>query len=73
MLLYLHLPPFYHSENKLKPMRKIYFILIKLRSKLLVFLTHNMALPVLRFIRRPQVFPFTAAELQRFEPETLGY
>ncbi len=32
-----------------------------------------MALPVLRFIRRPQVFPFTAAELKRFEPETLGY
>ena len=54
-------------------MRKIYSILIKLRSKLLVFLTHNMALPVLRFIRRPQVFPFTAAELKQFEPDTLGY
>lgn len=54
-------------------MRKIYSILIKLRSKLLVFLTHNMALPVLRLIRKPKLFPYTAAELKSLESDTLGY
>jgi ubiquinone biosynthesis protein Coq4 len=31
-----------------------------------------MALPVLRLIRRPQVFPYTAAELKEFPAGTLG-
>lgn len=51
----------------------MYSILTRLRSGLLVFLTHNMALPMLRFIRRPQVFPFSSAELSSFPTGTLGY
>ncbi len=54
-------------------MHKLYTILTRLRSQLLVFLTHNMALPMLRFIRRPQVFPFSATELQNFPAGTLGF
>ena len=54
-------------------MHKLYSILIHIRSKALVFLTHNMALPMLRFIRRPQVFPYTAVELQGFPAGTLGF
>jgi hypothetical protein len=54
-------------------MNKGYRILTRLRSSLLVFLTHNMALPVLRFIRRPQVFPYTSVELKAFPAGTLGY
>jgi hypothetical protein len=46
--------------------------LIHLRSKLLVFLTHNMALPVLRFIRKPKIFPFTPQQLKEFPVGTLG-
>ena len=54
-------------------MNKGYRILTRLRSNLLVFLTHNMALPMLRFIRRPQVFPYNSAELKAFPTGTLGY
>jgi ubiquinone biosynthesis protein Coq4 len=32
-----------------------------------------MALPMLRFIRRPQLFPYTQAELSAFPAGTLGY
>jgi len=53
-------------------MDKLHQILIRLRSAVLVFLTHNMALPVLRFIRNPEVFPYTAAELKCFPAGTLG-
>ena len=54
-------------------MHKLYFLFIRIRSKALVFLTHNMALPMLRFIRRPQVFPYKAAKLQNFPTGTLGF
>lgn len=47
-------------------------LLIRLRSGLLVFLTHNMALPVLKLIRRPKPFPYTREELERFPENTLG-
>ena len=50
----------------------MYKILIKSRSKLLVYLTHRMALPVLRFIRRPEIFPFTLGTLKKFPEGTLG-
>ena len=53
-------------------MNKLYILLIRLRSKLLVFLTHNMALPVLRFIRKPKPFPYTAEQLQHFPKGSLG-
>jgi ubiquinone biosynthesis protein Coq4 len=44
----------------------------KIRSGLLVFLTHKMALPILKIIRKPVVFPFSAAELHQFPPNSLG-
>lgn len=53
-------------------MSKTYRILARLRAKLLVFLTHNMALPMLRFMRRPQLFPYTQEELITFPAGTLG-
>lgn len=39
---------------------------------MLVYLTHQMALPVLRLIRRPERFPYTVDELKNFPEETLG-
>ncbi|MBL7701863.1 MAG: hypothetical protein JNM14_06405 [Ferruginibacter sp.] len=53
-------------------MSKLYSILNSFRAKVLVFLTHNMALPMLRFIRRPQVFPYSAEQLKKFPTGTLG-
>lgn len=51
---------------------KIYAVLKKWRSALLVYLTHKMALPLLRLIRKPVVFPFTAAALRDFPEGTIG-
>jgi ubiquinone biosynthesis protein Coq4 len=53
-------------------MHKIYNSIIKMRSKILVVLTHNMALPILRLVRKPKIFPYTAAQLQQFPTGTLG-
>lgn len=50
----------------------IYSFIKKQRSALLVYLTHRMALPVLRVIRKPVVFPYTVAELKLFPDGTLG-
>lgn len=50
----------------------IYLFIKKQRSALLVYLTHRMALPVLRVIRKPVVFPYTVAELKLFPDGTLG-
>ena len=50
----------------------MYKLIIKLRSQLLVYLTHRMALPVLKVIRKPAVFPFTKEELKNFGDGTLG-
>jgi ubiquinone biosynthesis protein Coq4 len=54
-------------------MNKLHRLLIQLRSSLLVFLTHHMALPLLRIIRQPKPFPYTKEELKNFPPETLGH
>lgn len=43
-----------------------------MRSALLVYLTHRMALPLLRIIRKPEIFPFTREALKDFPDETLG-
>ncbi len=51
---------------------KIYLQIKKLRSAILVYLTHRMALPVLRIIRKPEIFPFTREELKNFPDKTLG-
>jgi hypothetical protein len=50
----------------------IVLLLKKCRSKLLVYLTHRMALPVLRLIRKPEVFPFSREALKLFPDDTLG-
>jgi hypothetical protein len=50
----------------------MYKLIIKLRSKLLVFLTHKMALPLLKLLRNEEKFPYTLAELQGFARGTLG-
>lgn len=47
-------------------------IIVQLRSRLLVFLTHNMALPILRLIRAPQVFPYSPTDLHLLADGTLG-
>lgn len=53
-------------------MNKFYIFLTILRARLLVFLTHTLALPMLRIIRRPQVFPYTAKQLGELPAGTLG-
>lgn len=50
----------------------MYALIIRLRSALLVFLTHSMALPLLKFIRQPEVFPYSREELIAFENGSLG-
>lgn len=47
-------------------------LITRFRSKLLVFLTHYMALPVLRIIRSPQKFPYTRKALRQLPEGTLG-
>jgi len=51
----------------------IYAQIKKLRSALLVFLTHRLALPLLKIIRRPEHFPYSIAVLQQFPEKSLGY
>ena len=46
--------------------------IIKIRSKILVFLTHNMALPFLKFVRKPLPFPHTMHTLSLMKQDTLG-
>lgn len=50
----------------------MYAFIKQCRSALLVYLTHRMALPVLKIIRKPELFPFTVEELKNFPDETLG-
>lgn len=50
----------------------MYKFIIKLRSNLLVYLTHRMALPVLRIIRKPEIFPYSRESLKQFPEKTLG-
>jgi hypothetical protein len=46
--------------------------IIKIRSQILVYLTHNMALPFLKFVRRPLIFPYTKEALISMKEGTLG-
>jgi len=50
----------------------MYKLIIAIRSKLLVLLTHHLALPVLKLIRKPSVFPYKRTQLQSFPEGTLG-
>ncbi len=45
---------------------------IKIRSQILVFLTHNLALPFLKFVRKPIPFPHTMMSLSQMQAGTLG-
>lgn len=47
-------------------------IIRKWRSALLVFLTHHMALPVLKYIRKEEKFPYTIDDLMNFRDGILG-
>ena len=51
----------------------MYLQLKRIRSKVLVYLTHEMALPLLQKIRKPEVFPYTIETLRHFPKYTLGY
>ena len=46
--------------------------IIVLRSRLLVFLTHNMALPILRIIRAPEKFEYSKEVLRQMPEGSLG-
>lgn len=50
----------------------MYKLIIKLRSGILVWLTHSLALPVLKLIRKPERFPYSLAQLNNFPLGTIG-
>lgn len=50
----------------------MYKFIIKLRSGILVWLTHSLALPILKLIRKPERFPYSMKELNLFPEGTMG-
>ena len=50
----------------------MYKAVVQGRSRLLVLLTHRLALPLLKLVRQPEIFPYTRAQLQAFPEGTLG-
>jgi ubiquinone biosynthesis protein Coq4 len=46
--------------------------LLKFRETILVFLTHKVALPILKLVRRPNEFSCSEDELKSFPTGTLG-
>lgn len=50
----------------------MYKSIVKTRSAVLVFLTHSIALPVLKVVRKPQVFPYSKEQLLQMPNGTLG-
>lgn len=50
----------------------MYQTYVNVRSRLLVYLTHKLALPVLKLIRKPEVFPFSRNQLMQFPEGSLG-
>ncbi len=46
--------------------------LVKQRCKLLLFITHKMALPAIKNIRKKSVFPLSIEELKRLPDASLG-
>ncbi len=47
-------------------------ILIKIRTAVLVFLTHKMALPLLKIIRKPNFFTYSKEQLKALPEGSLG-
>lgn len=50
----------------------MYYAMRKKREKILVFLTHHTALPVLKLVRKPNPFPWRFEELQQMPEGTVG-
>lgn len=50
----------------------LYKLIRKRRAGLLVWLTHQMALPLLKLIRKPERFPYSLEALNDFPDGTLG-
>lgn len=46
--------------------------ILRVRESMLVFLTHKIALPMLKLVRRPNVFTYNAEDLDALPPGTLG-
>ena len=46
--------------------------LLKIRKQLMVFLTHQIGLPMLKLVRRPNIFTYTEPQLQSLPAGTLG-
>lgn len=47
-------------------------ILIKIRTAILIFLTHKIALPLLKIFRKPNMFKYNREQLQVLPQGTLG-
>ena len=47
-------------------------IIVKTRTALLIFLTHKLALPFLKRVRRPSAFNFSKDQLKELPPGSLG-
>lgn len=48
-------------------------LLIRSRTYILVLLTHRIALPLLKWVRRPNVFTYTKEELMQLPDGSLGH
>ena len=46
--------------------------IIKIRSAVLVLLTHKIALPLLKLVRRPNIFTYNKEDLMNFPAGSLG-
>jgi hypothetical protein len=50
----------------------MYKYYVHFRSSLLVYLTHKLALPVLKLVRKPEIFPYSRHQLKNFAEGSLG-
>lgn len=50
----------------------MYKFIVSIRSAILVYLTHQIALPILKIIRKPKKFPYTKEELLQIPEGILG-
>src|SRR6218665_2432802 len=50
----------------------MYKLIISIRSAILVWLTHGLALPILKLIRRPEKFPYAMEALKQFPNGSMG-
>jgi ubiquinone biosynthesis protein Coq4 len=50
----------------------MYKRIVQVRTKIMVYLTHQMALPILHCIRQPKPMPYSSQALQQLPAGTLG-